>query len=353
MKTEKTKAKTSENGARRVAKVAGFPGLYTRKTATAVRYMLKFQTGGKTKYKTLDVNPKTATAAEIMAAVNEARQLIINPIKTFADYIADYAVARSLRPRSLQTLKQALRGFGLDDAENQKAAAALQTGGYSPTTVRTYMQGARAFFEWLRREGVAVANPIDGRKLPKAREREQIITAADAERLIAAIDAKGDSDDRLFVRLLRFTGARCSTAAAITPQNFEEAENGALYAHLFNVKCARPYRVQLLITDPKTCEMIRARLGHKAFWKTSEYNLRMRLYKRMRRLFGGGITPHSLRHLFASELLQKGVALDVISKLLDHCDVAITLKTYARHNQTQLDEAVRALSPSQADRGQS
>lgn len=337
MVTKKKARKQSKDAAKRLAKVAGIVGLYARQTAGGVKYQVKAQVDGQTRYKTLDV-AEGASVGELIRAAEEARAALIHPVKSIEDYAADYATAKALRPHSIQALKQALRGFSLDDAKNAAAAAAIQTSDYAPATKRAYMQRVSAFFDWLRRTGVAVANPIEGRKVPKASEGEKReMTPDDARLLLADIDANGDDDDRLFVRLLRFTGARCSTIAAVDASTFSPAEDGGLYARLVNVKCGRPYKVQIHITDATTCEMIRTRRGR--FWGTSENNLHMRLYKRMRRLFGGDVSPHSIRHLFACELLQKGVALDVISKLLDHSDLSITLKTYAKHAQTQLDDA--------------
>lgn len=337
-KASKTKGKKAKR-VQGLARVLGIPGLHTRKTAHGEVYAVKCQVDGRTRYKTLAV-AVGAPVAEVADAAQKALDELRNPVRGFDDYVNEYCIAHSLKPRSVQGLKQALRGFGLDADGNRKAANELQTHGYAPATVRAYMRRIGAFYTWLARY-MPIANPMDGRNLPKtAADEPAAATPADYARLLADVDATGDADDRLFVRLLRHTGARCSTVSAIHPADFSPADNGAYYVRLRNVKCDRPYAVPLLITDADTCEMIRGRLARRVFWTASENNLRMRLYKRMRRLFGkDGATPHALRHLFATELLQRGVQLDVISRLLDHSDVSITLKTYAQHSQEQLDKA--------------
>lgn len=49
------------------------------------------------------------------------------------------------------------------------------------------------------------------------------------------------------------------------------------------------------------------------------------------------ISPHTLRRSFASDLLNRGVRLEVVSKLLGHASVAVTQKAYATH----LDDTAR------------
>jgi integrase/recombinase XerD len=50
------------------------------------------------------------------------------------------------------------------------------------------------------------------------------------------------------------------------------------------------------------------------------------------------VTPHTLRRTFGTELLNKGMALEQLSKLLGHADTRVTEASYAE----MLDETVRA-----------
>lgn len=53
---------------------------------------------------------------------------------------------------------------------------------------------------------------------------------------------------------------------------------------------------------------------------------------------------HALRHTFASNLIDCGVAPKVVSKLLGHTNVVFTLNRYVHENETQLISAVKALT---------
>jgi site-specific recombinase XerD len=55
------------------------------------------------------------------------------------------------------------------------------------------------------------------------------------------------------------------------------------------------------------------------------------------------ITPHTLRHSFASTLFRQGIRINVVSKLLGHKDVATTYKIYIHMIPEEMDEAVNAV----------
>ena len=53
---------------------------------------------------------------------------------------------------------------------------------------------------------------------------------------------------------------------------------------------------------------------------------------------------HALRHTFATELIANNVPVKVVSQLLGHSSVAVTLNIYVHHQSLELDEAVNAIS---------
>lgn len=336
----KTKTTTTTKKSPRLTSYRGIPGVYVRHLAKGDSLTLRIQIDGVTKYRALAVSP-TAPTDEIRRAADAARARMHT--KELGDYIADYATAKDLAPRSLATLRQALRGFSLDDDANEKAATALQSSDYSRGTKHVYMGRISGFFQWLRDvQNVPVRNPIAGRKVPRASEaRVYGMTRADVDALIAAIDADGTDEDRLYVRLLRFTCARCSTVYALTPADCTDDGRGGFYLRLYNVKCKRAYAVPIPVTDGETCALIRRRLARRTFWgSTSERALHERLLRRMKPM---GASPHALRHYGAEELISKGVPLETVSRILDHAGIAITHAIYARQSQSVIDNAIAKL----------
>ncbi|MBS4878142.1 MAG: tyrosine-type recombinase/integrase, partial [Clostridiales bacterium] len=55
------------------------------------------------------------------------------------------------------------------------------------------------------------------------------------------------------------------------------------------------------------------------------------------------VTPHMLRHTFASRLFESGADLKSLAEILGHTDPAFTLKTYVTVSQEHLAEQMRKL----------
>lgn len=309
----------------------------------ALTYRMRHE--GRTLTKALDVSA-SASYAEIQSAADAARAALLRPTEGIGEYVEQYAIAKDLAPRSVVALRQALRGFSLDDDANARAVAAIQScKEYSQGTKRAYMQRISAFYRWIADQGVPVKNPCAGRKVPKApAPKEYGFTADDVAALLSATDADGDPEDRLFVRILRFTGARCSTVYALSPADFVETETG-YHVKPRNVKCKRDYAAVLTITDADTCDLLRRHLARhtKHMWTATERALHDRLLRRMKRVIGPTASPHGLRHFVACELLAKGVPLETISRILDHASIAITHQIYAKQSQTAIDDALGRL----------
>jgi integrase len=68
----------------------------------------------------------------------------------------------------------------------------------------------------------------------------------------------------------------------------------------------------------------------------SVYDLVCRIRERTGIMFG----PHSFRHTYATELLRRGVAVEVVAHLLGHASVATTSEAYAH---LKIEDARRAL----------
>lgn len=267
-----------------------------------------------------------------------------NPAHDFEYYVGEYIEEKALKPATQATLRQALRGFGLDNDKNKVAIRAMQKNDkFSQGTIRLYMQKINAFYTWLSKKGLIVQNPTDGLKTPKTTPRELNFDAEDVARLLADVDATGTPEDRLYTRLLRWTGARCSTVYALAPSNFERTATGYLVT-MQNVKCSRPYRARIPVTDKETVELIAKLASRPSLWgKFSEQALHDRLWRRMKRVIGSDASPHGLRHFVACDLLDKGIDLATISQILDHTSIAITSAIYARHSQAAIDAAMQKL----------
>lgn len=54
---------------------------------------------------------------------------------------------------------------------------------------------------------------------------------------------------------------------------------------------------------------------------------------------GISLNPHMLRHWYATTLLERGVPLSLVSKQMRHSDVAVTLRAYSEHKDSDIHRA--------------
>jgi integrase/recombinase XerD len=198
----------------------------------------------------------------------------------------------------------------------------------------------RGFHRFALREGwvstdaaAAVRPPAPARRLPKA------LPVSDVERLIAAAGPDGSAlrtRDRALVELLYGTGARISEAVGLDVDDLD-AEAGIV--HLFGkggkqrlvpvgsfaLEAAAAYlvRVRPALSAAGTGSpalFLNARGGRLS--RQSAWNVLRRAAERAG--IAATVSPHTLRHSFATHLLDGGADVRVVQELLGHASVTTT-----------------------------
>jgi integrase/recombinase XerD len=257
---------------------------------------------------------------------------------------------RGLSDNSLQSYRHdllnlqnrlAIRGKAVSDARREDLLAILAAEmqqGKSPRSISRYLSAYRQFYRWLVREGKIDSDPValiespkTGRGLPKA------LTEAQVEALLKAPDtgtAMG-ARDRAMLELMYATGLRVSELVGLELSNINmnqgvvrvmgkgqkerlvpigEEAHESLKTYL---TCDRPQILQGVQTDSVFVTTRKSGMTRQAFWY-------------MVRRYAGqcGITrklsPHMLRHSFATHLLNHGADLRVVQLLLGHSDLSTT-----------------------------
>jgi integrase/recombinase XerD len=208
----------------------------------------------------------------------------------------------------------------------------------SPATVHRKAACLRSFYRHLRRDGIldddptaSLSAPRRGRKLP------QVLTRGEIERLLAQPRGSDPSAlrDRALLELMYACGLRASEAIALDVADVD-VEGGMLRARgkgskervvpvgqsalaALRVYLARG-RPALVKTRPETHLFVNFRGGPLT---------RQGLYKIVRRHaqsagLADRMSPHTLRHTFATHLLAGGCDLRSVQEMLGHADVATT-----------------------------
>lgn len=326
----------------------GFPsvkGLTRKRTKNGHRWILSEQDfTGKIQNVTVPILD-TDSDKIFFDKVEAARKKIQNRGKSLCDYIDMYAKDRRLTASTATAIRSSLRGFGFDAAKNRELMDRIVASEQKTATKLAKISRVRAFFAWLGDRMPGVENPAHGCDFRGRRGcRQRVATDGEIKAILDKIDARKDKILRLYCLLIIHTGARVSTIARMTRDSLDRY--GRL--HLYNVKAKKIYSYTIPMVDADLCTLWHEVADRGELWSEHEAsNLHKKLYKIMHDLgpdqFGEYLSPHSLRHTFATRALQAGVPAEIVSKLLDHASVSITLNVYARFSQTQIDDAMRKI----------
>lgn len=218
----------------------------------------------------------------------------------------------------------------------------------------------RGLHRFLAREGlvatdaaVAVRPPTPPRKLPKA------IPLADVERLLAAAGSEGSPlglRDRALLEMLYGTGARISEAVGLDRDDVDEAAGTVLLRGKGAKERVVPVGSYAL--EALSAYLVRARpalLGAKRSTPALFLNARGGRLSRQsawtvlrtvaaRAGLSTPVSPHTLRHSFATHLLDGGADVRVVQELLGHASVTTT-QVYTLVTVDQLREVYAAAHP--------
>jgi integrase/recombinase XerD len=210
--------------------------------------------------------------------------------------------------------------------------------GRSPRSLSRYLSGIRQFYQWLLREGriqkdpsALIDSPKLGRGLPKALNEGQVEALLEAPDVGSPLGLR----DRTMIELMYATGLRVSELISLEAVNLginqgvvrvmgkggkerlvplgEEALSW-LQRYLQD---SRPVMLQgadcplVFVTNRK------AGMTRQAFWYA------IRKYAALAGI-GQTVSPHMLRHSFATHLLNHGADLRVVQLLLGHSDLSTT-----------------------------
>ena len=215
---------------------------------------------------------------------------------------------------------------------------ALKDLGLAPATIRRQVSGVRTYFRFLVGEALATRDPSERLESPKRwRTLPAVLTAAEVERLLSARTA----DERLTIRdraILEFgyaTGARVSEIVALKLQDISYQEGVARILGKGKKERLVPVGRRALGAVALYANEIRPALDRGAGRGVVFLNARgtplsrvgaWGIIRQAARAAGitKRVTPHTLRHTFATHLLEGGADLRAVQEMLGHADLSTT-----------------------------
>jgi integrase/recombinase XerD len=235
-----------------------------------------------------------------------------------------------------QERNQALNAAASGDVEAWLAWRFAQHA--QPRSAARYTSALKRFYRYLLRENLITADPtlnLDSPKLPRALPKS--LTETDVERLLDSADTSTSLGlrDRAMLETLYATGLRVSELVGLklTAVNLNDGvlrvtgkgnkdrlvplgEEAVQWLSRY-LEDARPLLLARKLCDQVFVTARGSGMTRQAFWY---------LIKRRARAAGISrpLSPHTLRHAFATHLLNHGADLRVVQMLLGHSDISTT-----------------------------
>jgi site-specific recombinase XerD len=268
---------------------------------------------------------------------------------------ADWAVARGLPPA------------GVDPREVRRYVAHLSETGLTPTSTARKLAALRALFASQREHGFIAQSPADLVATPRRGSRlPRVLRAREVDELLSAIPA-GDLlqlRDRAMFELAYACGLRAEEIVTLRLADVDHdgeqlrvegkgRKTRFVPAGEVALEAVRAYlgRGRPALASAADAPVGRDPRGHDALFLsrsgrplgTGDVRRRLRLWTRRAGL-PAGVSPHALRHSFATHLLDGGADLRSIQELLGHASVSTT-QVYTRVESARLRSAYARSHP--------
>jgi integrase/recombinase XerC len=250
----------------------------------------------------------------------------------------------------LEDFRVFVRGVGGVDAVAEVVArdvraflAELHTRGLEPVSVARKLAAVRSWFRFLRRRGVVDRNPAQQIRSPRLPRK--LVSFLPIDETVALMDARhprGTARDVAIVELLYASGLRVSELAGLDLGDVDLAEMTVRVLGKgrkerivpFGEAAAHALRAHLAARGSAHGAVFLNRRGGRLTVRTVHT-----IVRRQARAAGivRRVSPHTLRHTFATHLLDSGADLRAIQELLGHS----RLSTTQRYTHVGSDQLMR------------
>jgi integrase/recombinase XerC len=271
-------------------------------------------------------------------------------------FLSFLTVERSASPETLRNYASDLRQFGTFLFSQGFLARPIDPAAVSPEAIRAYLgwldrRGEKrtslarklaclkSFFRYQLRCCRVRRNPAEDLRTPKLpKQLPRILTKDDAEALMSFPEGRSSRSlrDHALLEALYSTGARVSELVSLNVDDLRVQEglvrlqgkgrkDRIVPIGDVAIEAIRTYRCSL---EPPAAGARRPGpmfLNHRGGRLTARSVARI-VARYSARLAGGTVSPHTLRHSFATHLLDEGADLRAIQEMLGHASLATTQK---------------------------
>ncbi|MHC1627154.1 MAG: site-specific tyrosine recombinase/integron integrase [Methanoculleaceae archaeon] len=191
---------------------------------------------------------------------------------------------------------------------------------YRPSTLQRIISSLSSFYRYLVMQGAISRNPLEGVDRPRLKDRE--LRYLKHNQVIDLIESVPDERDRLVIRTIYATGVRVSELCSIQVQDIDFSD------HTIRIR-GKGGKFRTVFIDDETLAAIRRYLRDRKegplFPGQQGRPISPRTVQHIfSRYAPPGITPHTIRHSYASELYRRSKNLRVVQENLGHSSIRTT-----------------------------
>lgn len=241
--------------------------------------------------------------------------------------------------------------FEINRAHINRYIRKLRQDGYATSSVTRKIASLRGWFKWMTVNEIIRSNPTSELEQPKlARYLPKVLTIDDLSQIFAG---ELSHLEKAIVELLYAAGLRVSELSNLTLQNINLEQD--------YVRCiGKGSKERLIPIGKKAKEALKSYLEERNYI-VFKHNLntnrlflkengqpitRQKVYEIIKKLgqrIDKTISPHTLRHSFATHMLENGADLRVVQELLGHSDVSTT-QLYTHISKKRLKDIYFAIN---------
>lgn len=235
---------------------------------------------------------------------------------------------------------------------------------YSAATMARKIATLRSFYKWTTQRGITPSNPMTAIRTPRQSKRlPKAITLEQVEKLLSTPSDKDvlGMRDRAMLETLYSTGIRVSELVALNVEDLDESGEAMRVRGKGKKERLAPLGTHALAAIRNYVLMVQRDHKYSRFWEEAGGRGPLFINKHGKRLssrsvrrkldkylvaagLDSDISPHTLRHSFASHLLANGADLRTVQELLGHQSLSTT-QVYTHLNADKVREAYDEAHP--------
>jgi integrase/recombinase XerD len=288
----------------------------------------------------------------------------VDVLESFLSYLA---AEKGLARNTVASYACDLKGFSAFLAERGRDVASfgrddvtaylgrLRNGGYAASSVARFISSVKCLCRFLVIEKVIVEDPTESLQTPRQWERlPKALTVDDIMRLLETrLECRTALRDSAMLELMYASGLRVSEVVSLKVSDlnldagFLRVVGKGSKERVVPINSRAKSRIIEYVRDLRPALLSRRQSAYLFLTNRGRPMTRQRFWQALKRLgeaAGLRLTPHSLRHSFATHLLDGGADLRSLQKMLGHSDISTT-QVYTKVTTDRIRKAYRQHHP--------